>query len=285
MEDRKDALPLRIVAARFISSDEQKGLAELDRITADASGVIQNRYGLLSTSFVATAFASVVTLLPGIALTFREAPGADVVTLIGLGCFGSMMAVGASWRVFQYGGLKAATPQKAIYADLEDPAVCNLERLFVILQRESTPRAFYFGRNGARRYVDYRYFFGKLRAAYVANGSTIRNALFGPVGFWFDRELFLEADVDRLIAEAKAEPSRAGAPKKYDYTNAIISLIDHPKVRAIDLAKKRGNQTLVVGLLEDWYRSRRLEVPSETQLSPYAKQILEVIAKNRAAKS
>ena len=45
----------------------------------------------------------------------------------------------------------------------------------------------------------------------------------------------------------------------------------------------RGNQKLVVGLLEDWYRSRRREVPGETQLSSYAKQILETIAKNRSS--
>src|SRR3546814_10086220 len=64
-----------------------------------------------------------------------------------------------------YGGMKAAAPQEPAYADGEDPAVRNLERLFVILQRESTPRAFYFARNGQRRYVDHRYFFGKLRAA------------------------------------------------------------------------------------------------------------------------
>src|SRR3546814_2442960 len=73
------------------------------------------------------------------------------------------------------------SPQEPAYADGEDPAARNLERLFVILQRESTPRAFYFARNGQRRYVDHRYFFGKLRAAHVAKGDTIRNALFGPV--------------------------------------------------------------------------------------------------------
>src|SRR5690606_30100820 len=95
-------------------------------------------------------------------------------------------------------------------------------------------RAFYRMKNGARRDVDHRYFFGKLRAAHVAREGAIRTALVGPVGFWFGRELFLEADVNTLIATAKAEPSRKGAPKQYDHTNAIIALIDHPKVRALD---------------------------------------------------
>ncbi|WP_257547170.1 hypothetical protein [Sphingopyxis sp. DBS4] len=285
VDDRTEVLPLRRVAARFINTNGQTGLAELDRIAADASRVIQKRYWLLSTTSAAAAFATVIILLPWLALTLNQAPGADAIGLTGLGCFGLMMAAGASWRVFQYGGMKAATPQKPVYADPEDPAVRNLEHLFAILQLESSPRAFYFARNGARRYVDHRYFFGKLRAAHVANDSTIRNALFGPVGFWFARELFLEADVDKLIADAKAKPKRSGVPKKYDYTGAIISLIDHPKVRALDITKKSGNQKVIIGLLVHWYIGRRLDVPSDTQLAGYANDILGAIKKNRSSDS
>ena len=47
MDDRTEVLSLRRVAARFINTDEQTGLAELDRIAADASRVIQKRYWLL----------------------------------------------------------------------------------------------------------------------------------------------------------------------------------------------------------------------------------------------
>ena len=76
MDDRKEVLPLRRVAARFINMDEQTGLAELDRIAADASRVIQKRYWLLSTTSAATAFATAVTILPWIALILNEAPDA-----------------------------------------------------------------------------------------------------------------------------------------------------------------------------------------------------------------
>ncbi|KTE16807.1 hypothetical protein [Sphingopyxis sp. H115] len=284
VDDRKEVLPLRIVAARFISTDDQTGLAELDRITAEAWRIIQKRYWIWTSSFMTTAVVTAGAVLIGGALTVGKAPGADLATLLGLGGAALMIAIGASWRVFQYGGMKARSPQSPVYADPSDLAVRNLERLFAILQLESTPRPFYYSRNGARRYVDHRYFFGKLRAAHVAKDNTIRSALFGPVGLWFDRELFLEADIDKLIADAKAEPNRAGAPKKYDYTDAVISLIEHPEVRAIDITKKRGNQTRIIELLEDWYDSRRREIPSRTQLSSYAKQILETIAKNRSSK-
>lgn len=283
MDDRKEVLPLRVVAARFVDNDEQTGLAELDRIAADSSRLVQNRYWALWLALVATAVSATLMLILGIVWTINEAPGADALLIIGLACFILTMAVVASWRAFQYGGIKASAPQDAAYANPDEPAARNLERLFTLLQRESTLRAFYLTKSGVRRYVDHRYFFGKLRAAHVAREGTIRSALVGPVGFWFGRELFLEADVDKLIADAKAEPSRKGAPKQYDHTNAIIALIDHPRVRTLDISKKRGNQKEIIELLEDWYRGRRLKVPSQTQLAPYANQILETIAKNRSS--
>lgn len=283
MEDGKEVLPLRIVAARFVNDDEQTGLAELDRIAADSSRLVQNRYWALWLALAATACSAILMLTLGIVWTIRGAPGADILLIIGLACFILTMAVVASWRAFQYGGIKASAPQDAAYANPDEPAARNLERLFALLQRESTLRAFYRTKSGTRRHVDHRYFFGKLRAAHVAREGAIRSALVGPVGFWFGRELFLEADVDKLIADAKAEPSRKGAPKQYDHTNAIIALIDHPKVRALDISKKRGNQREIIELMEDWYRGRRLKVPSQTQLAPYANQILETIAKNRSS--
>lgn len=47
VDSQKEVLPLRIVAARFISRDEQAGLAELDRVTADVYGLVQKKYWLL----------------------------------------------------------------------------------------------------------------------------------------------------------------------------------------------------------------------------------------------
>lgn len=283
MDDRIEILPLRIVAARFVSDDLQAGIIELDRIAADASHLVQKRYWVLWLALTATAFSALLMLTLGTVWTINGAPGADILLIIGLVCFMLTLAVVASWRAFQYGGIKASAPQNAAYANPDDPAARNLERLFVLLQRESTLRAFYQTKSGARRYVDHRYFFGKLRAAHVAREGAIRSALVGPVGFWFGRELFLEADVDKLIADAKAQPGRKGAPKQYDHTNAIIALIEHPRVRALDTSKKRGNQKEIIELMEDWYRGRRLKVPSETQLAPYANQILETIAKNRSS--
>jgi hypothetical protein len=143
VDDRKDVLPLRIVAARFININEQAGLTELDRITADASRIIRKRYAILLVAFAVAILTTGITLIPGLFLVASETPGAEVALIVGLACFALLMAILALWRSFQYGGLKASAPQKPVYADADDPAARNLERLFAVLQLESTPRAFY----------------------------------------------------------------------------------------------------------------------------------------------
>lgn len=278
----KEILPLRIVAARFISTNELDGLAELDRITADVYRLIQIKYLIWWIALSAALFASAITLLPGIGFAIIGVKGGEIVATIGLIPFSLLLAVVAYWRILQYGSMRATAPQKAIYANPDDPAARNLERLFALLQLETTPRAFYVTRNGVRRYINERYFFGSLRAAYVAKGSPVRDVLFAPIGFWFSREVFLEADVGALIAQAKAKPNR-GAPRTYDYADAVMSLIEHPVIAAMDISR-RGSKTQVTDLLEDWYRTKRLPVPSRTQLSLYAKSVVDVIAKNRRAK-
>jgi hypothetical protein len=283
MDRQREVLSLRIIAARFISVNEKDGLAELNRITADASRVIQWKYGRLWLALVLTLFATVATLLPGIGFALAGDKTGAALAVVGLIPFGLLMGVLGYWRILQYGSMRATEPQVGIYADANDPAVLNLERLFALLQLETTRRAFYVTKNGARREVDERYFFGSLRAAYVAKESPIRDALFAPIGFWFSHEIFMEVDVAALIAEAKAKPNQAGAKRTYDYADAIMSLIEHPDIRNMEFGK-RGNQTKIIGLLEASYITRRKTPPSENQLAGYAKLILETIAKNRSAK-
>jgi hypothetical protein len=283
MDSKTEMLPLRIIAARFISSNELDGLSELNRITADASRLIRWKYGWLWLAITVAIFGMSATLLPGIAFTLAGDKVGAVLTAIGLLPFALLMAVLGYWRILQYGSIWATKPQLGIYANPSDPAVLNLEKLFAILQLETTRRSFYFTRNGVRRNLDERYFFGSLRAAYVAKDSPIRDALFAPIGFWFSREIFMEVDVAALIAEAKAKPSQAGTKKTHDYTDAVMSLIEHPDIRAMKIGK-RGNQTKIVGLLEASYISRRKPPPSENQLAGYAKLVLETIMKNRSAK-
>jgi hypothetical protein len=285
MDNRKVVVPLRVIAARCVSIDEQDGFAEINRIAADVGRMVRRTYGLLWAAVSVALFFTAATMIPGMILAFRGDRIGEITTAIGLIPFAALLGTIAYWRTLQYGGLFPKVPQNAVYANEDDPAVRNLERLFAVLQLETTPRAFYTKRNGERRYIDERYFFNRLRVLYLARDHADRGVLIAPFGPWFSRELFMEADVDALIAETKAKPSRGGAPKTYDYTDAIMSLIEHPAIRAIEDAAKRGTQRRIIDLLEAWYLNKRVSPPSETQLQLYAKSIQETIIKNRAAKS
>jgi len=281
MDDRKEVLRLRIIAARFISTNEREGLDEIDRITADVYRRVYWQYLRLWSAFTAAASATVLIFLPGIGFALFGVEGGEVVAIIGLIPLGLLFGVLCRWRFLQYGGMTARRPQTAIYADPDDPAVRNLERFFALLQLETTPRSFYRLKNAGERHVDERYFFGTLRAALVSKEQPLRDMFFSPAGAWFSRALFMEADVAALIAQAKAKPNRAGpdrtGPKRtYEYTDAVMSLIEHPVIRRID-PRKHGSKTKIVGLLRDWYIGKRQTPPSDGQLGEYTSIIHDVL--------
>ena len=284
LDNHIEILPLRIIAAKFISTNELEGLEELNRVASGMSRIVRLRYRIWEAAFTALLGGTAFTILPGLWMTLSGVKGGEFIAFLGLILFGFWLATVFYWRWFQYGRMKANIPQPAIYANSNDPAARNLERFFQVAQLETTPRAFFVTRNNVRRYLKRRYFFGRLRAALVSDDSAVRELLFSPSGLWFSREIFMEVNVEALIEQAKVKPSRAGAPKTYDYTDAVMSLIEHPAIHSLEVGK-RGNQTMIVDLLDAWYDSKRLIPPSETQLTIYAKMILAVIEKNRAASS
>lgn len=240
MSDQKEVLSLRIIAARCISDDEQDGLAEINRITADIYGLINWKFTVLFSAFTIMLLFTAILLLSGVSLVFAGVKGGEIVTAIGLIPFALLLAVLGYWRIFQYGGMTVNTPQKALYGDPDDPAVRNLERLFSVLQLESTPRAFYITRNGRRRHIDERYFFGSLRAAHVARDRSLRDVLFAPAGFWFSRELFMEVDVATLIAQINAKPNRRRTKdlRLYRCSDVAHRTPSHPGYRRRNQARR-----------------------------------------------
>ncbi|GGO89775.1 hypothetical protein [Stakelama pacifica] len=280
-EGKFSTIALRLVAARFIHKNEDEGVLEIDRIARGVRSQVAMQYLILWAALMLATSFFLIFALAAITLVFVNEEYGHVAGVIALLQFAIVIGILSYWRSLQYGGLTVGKPQPAIYANPEDPAAQNLERLFTELQKESTPRAFYRSRNGVKRYVDERYFFGALRVALVSKNPELRDMFFPPIGVWFSRELFMEVDVSALIVKAKAKPNAAGVKKTYDYTDAAMSLIEHPAIRELD-PNKRGSQMLVKGLLHDWYESNRQTPPGETQLALYAKMILDVIRKNRA---
>lgn len=275
-----EVLTLRSAAARFIAKIEQEGLDDLDIMTASLYRKIEGRYSLwLFSMAVATIiFVAFLIIFTGFAL---QGPSLSNSLLV-VGALSSLayIMLALQWRVFQYGRVLGKTPRLAIYANGDKASLKNLDLFFKTVQLETTPRAFYKTKSGARKEITRHYFFGKLRALLLSEDDWMRGLVFAPKGLWFSHELYIEVDIAALIEQAKAKPKESGRPKTYDYTDAVMSLIEHPDIKDID-PDKRGNETRITKLLENWYIAKRLAVPSEGQLRIYAKLILEVIRKNR----
>jgi hypothetical protein len=276
-----EVLSLRRVAARFLARNEQDGLDELDEITSAVFGKIRMRYLLW---LVAVSVATVIfggAIVVAIAGAIAMSPQSDAFTAAALFCAVILGAILLLWRLFQYGIGFARVPRAAMYPDPDKISARNLDRFFSVVQRETSPRAFFYTASGTRRFLDRHYFFGSLRTLLLAEHRWVREPVFSPQGMWFGQEVFLEADVAALIAQARARPRATGRPKTYDYTDAVMSLIEHPEIGKIEPGK-RGDQTRVLALLEGWYVAKRVTPPSEGQLRLYAQQVLDVIRKNRA---
>lgn len=276
-----EVLTVRRVAARFLARDEQDGLDELDEITSGLFGIIRARYLLWLAAVSIATVVLIGAIVVAVAFAFAKSSVSNTATETALACAVVFGAVLLFWRFFQYGIGFVRTPRPAIYPEADKTSAKNLDRFFGVVQRETSPRAFFYERSGTKHFLDRRYFFGSLRALLLAEHRWVREPVFSPDGMWFGREVFLEVDVAALIARAQAKPKASGRPKTYDYTDAVMSLIEHPEIRSIEPGK-RGDQTRVLALLEAWYVAKRITPPSEGQLRNYAQQVLNVVRKNRA---
>lgn len=276
-----EVLTLRSLAARFIAKKEQDGLDELNFITSSLYGKIELKYSLwiFSITVATLVFVAFLIIFAGFAL--QGSPFTNSLLVVGALSILGYIILALQWRFFQYDRGSVKNPRPANYAKGDKASLKNLDLFFNAVQLETTPRAFYKTKSGARRDVSRHYFFGSLRVLLLSEDDWVRVLVFAPKGLWFSRELYIEVDVAALIEQAKAKPKETGRPKTYDYTDAVMSLIEHPEVTGID-PDKRGNETRITKLLEKWYIAKSLVAPSEGQLRIYAKLILEGIRKNRA---
>ena len=281
-----EILSLRRVAARCIAKNEQDGLDTLDAITAALFGQIRWRYRLwMSAVFVATiVFGSAITVSVVIAIdepTHGNLMVASVLILLFL-----YYCVLSSWRWYQYGLGFERKIQSAIYAAADAATTKNLDRLFSVMQLETTRQAFWRTRSGNRHEVSRQQFFGCLRLLMLSEHDWVRERLFSPRGMWFSRELLIEDDVAALIAQTQAKPKAGGRPKVYDEAAILLAIIENPALAAIATGK-HGAETHVMNIIRDACQADRdgasdIAVPEDTVLRALAKQILTAIEKNRA---
>ncbi|MDE8349394.1 MAG: hypothetical protein POG74_07915 [Acidocella sp.] len=278
-----EKMSLRRVAANFISNDEQNGLDEIDQITSRIYKKIHQKHIIFETSFTASTTMLLLSFIIVVLISPLGHHGIDnallaIEALSGLTLFAALLF----WSRIQYNFGRKLKPRPTIHMAGSKQSLENLEKFFAVMQREATPRAYYHKKDGSKAYLDRRYFYGSLRPLLLSEDRWVRALVFSPNGLWFSHEIFIQANVQVLIQQASAKPKFPGAPKIHDYTDAVMSLIEHPVIRHLKLGK-RGNQQCVIDLLSDWYVLKGQKTPSEGQLRNYAMIILDVIQKNRTA--
>ncbi|MEP7348480.1 MAG: hypothetical protein ABI668_00860 [Sphingorhabdus sp.] len=280
-----EILPIRLAAARFVAKVEQDGAAELDALTSNLFKAIRPRY----LAWLITVGTGAALFLLAIAYALFAAFGGPqsgnipmiALCIIALGWF----ALLAAWRWHQYGFGWARTPLTATYANTDSAIRKNIDLFFGVLQRDTKLRAFYYTRSGTKSHVRRQYFFGRLRVLMLSEHDWIREPVFAPTGLWFARELYIEADVTALIAQAHAKPKAGGRPKEIDYEAIMLRLIEHPSLKDIDPAK-HGAETrimeLIRGICETGSASQPdLRVPEDTALRDFAKKFVAAMQQNR----
>lgn len=280
-----EILPIRLAAARFVAKVEQDGTAELDALTSNLFKAIRPRYLAWLTAIGAGAALFLLAIAYALFDAFDGPQSGNLpmiaLSIIALGWF----ALLAAWRWFQYGFGWVRTPLSALYPNADGATSKNIDLFFGVLQRDTKLRAFYYTKVGIRSPVRRQYFFGRLRVLMLSEHDWIREPVFAPTGLWFARELYIEADVTALIAQAHAKPKAGGRPKEIDYEAVALRLIEHPALKDIDPAK-HGAETRVMELIRSVCEAGSvsqpdLRVPEDTGLREFAKKILAAMQKNR----
>ena len=276
---------LRQIAARVLNRDTEEGLEELDRIACGIDVAIRRRYITCATLFLlfGVLFAASIINCLGLMLSGGSVNDYDllVVFLFGLGTLAPLLF----WRSYQYGIGQVRNPKAPIYAGASKASIASLEKLFIYLQRKNAPQSYVRRRNGTRRDLNRRHYFGSLRGLLLAEDANVRSGCLPPHGFWLSQLIYIDADPDAIIKAINAKPKSGGRPKEIDYEAVALRLIEHPALKDID-PDKYGAETRVMELIRGVCEAGSvsqpdLRVPEDTELRKFAKKILAAMQKNR----
>ena len=276
---------LRLIAARVLNRDTEEGLEELDRIAGGIDVAIRRRYIICATLFLLFGILFTASMINCVGLLLTGGPVTDydllVVFLFGVGSLVPILI----WRSYQYAIGQVRIPKTPIYANANKASITSLEKLFAHLQRKNAPQTYVYRRNGTRRDLDRRQYFGSLRGLLLAEDPNVRSGCMPPHGFWLSQLIYIDADPDALIKAINAKPKAGGRPKEIDYEAIMLRLIEHPALKDIDPAK-HGAETRVMemirGVCETGSASQPdLRVPEDTALRDFAKKIAAAMLKNR----
>jgi hypothetical protein len=276
-----DEISLRRLAARFLSTDEEDGLHELDGIIRGTYCAAILRYALSWLAFYISSILILLLICDHIQLLANGEHDRNVYNMLW-----SLMLVAAffaaagplGWRWYQYGIGWSHRKRSALYPGSANKAsVANLEKFFDTVGKEAVQ--VYFSKNGNTKNVSRKIFLGVLRPLLLAEDDYMRGLVFYPLGLWFDRQLMIKANAEEWVRKAKAKPRSGGDGVDYDYQAILEDLIGDP-----ELAKLDPNQHGAMKKIEDIIRvlnMRRRKLPRQTQMGLFTRRINDHIKKNR----
>ena len=196
------------------------------------------------------------------------------------------MAVAASfaaaaplgWRWYQYGIGWSQQKRPALYSKSANKAsLANLEKFFALVGKEAVQVC--FSKKGNARHVSRKIFFGALRPLLLAEDGYMRGLVFYPLGLWFDRQLFIKANAEGWIRQAKAKPRSGGAKPKYETQEILEELLGDPELANID-PNMHGSMSQIIKIISKLNKGRR-PLPAEGGMQILARRINDLIKKNR----
>jgi hypothetical protein len=279
---------LRRIAARALCRNELDGLDELDRITNSIERSVRRPH--FANSLAATILGLVFFLWTA-AWIATEWSGTDtgvLPALISATLFAFAAAPLIYWRSCQYGFGRITKPIAAHYAGASKRSIDNLDRLFAYLQAEDKVRAYYERADGTRRYIDRRYFFGRLRGLLLSEHADVRSIALPPSGFWFSRPIKIDCEPDFVLKAMRARPRSDPRSTKFDYRAMLLAVLEHPTIRAFDLNKPHG-ATRMMKVIRDICEpsldhDNDIRVPENSELREFANAVIAAVEKNRSAK-
>ena len=286
--DAHRSLPRLAARLLYTKDEEELGLEEVDRVSVAIERSVRSRFLVFAALFGLCAFlSSLVLLVWGVAsVTDRNIGQAPVIAFMVLMGIAALTLV--YWRHFQYGLGIIGTKRPALYGESRPSTVETLEKLFDFLGRRTAPEAYYYDRKGIRHPVSRRHFYGRLRGLLLSESAGDRALVLPPNGFWFSRQIYVDAEPEEVIRALKVKPQAGGRPKAYDYEAMLLTMIEHPSLRNID-PDKHGAETQVMNLIRarcdpSEAHDNDIPVPEPTKLREFAKKIVAAIQINRSAR-
>ncbi|WP_152528020.1 hypothetical protein [Sphingobium lactosutens] len=283
--DHHRALPHIAARLLYAKEAEREALLEIDNIAAGIERKVQTRFLFCAIVFSLSSFFALIGFFVWGAETLGQH---DLGQRPAYVIFPLLLIAGAAavyWRNFQYGLGLVRHKRPALYGKGRQSTIDTLESLFAYLGDRTGPKAYFYDRKGIRRPISRRHFFGRLRGLLLSEEPGARCLVMPPKGFWFSAQIFVEAEPEEIIRALKVKPQAGGRPKEYDYEAMLLTLIEHPSLRAIDPESSRI-ETQIMKLIharcdpsED--HGNNIPVPEPTELRKFAKRIIAAIKNNR----